>query len=127
MRVLYNTDTAVADDKKRWLLGELSAQQITADQSTRERKFWGDPVNVSPGELAATIVLVNQRRAALGLPVVVSPGDIDEAALAAALGPLLASDADLAAAVTAIQAAIPPRFTPAEIADAVRDEIIAPD
>ncbi len=90
MRVLYNTDATVADDKKRWILGELSAQQITKGQATREVKFWGDPVNVSPGELANAIVLVNARRAAVGLPVVAVPvPDVDEAALAATIVPAL--------------------------------------
>ncbi len=69
MRVIYNKDAPDAQDAtRRALIGELSFQVITGPQSTRERKFWGEPVNVTTGEWDAALDLVNERRKALGLP-----------------------------------------------------------
>lgn len=74
MRILYNQDAPdSADATRRAIVGELSFQVITGPQSTRERKFWGDPVNVTVGEWNAARDLVILRRTELGLPVVVSP------------------------------------------------------
>lgn len=71
MRVLYNKDSK-DDDTRRALIGELTFQVITGPQSTRERKFWGDPVNVTVGEWDAARDLVIARRKELGLPVAIS-------------------------------------------------------
>lgn len=71
MRVLYNKDST-DDATRRALIGELTFQVITGPQSTRERKFWGDPVNVTVGEWNAARDLVIARRKELGLPVAVT-------------------------------------------------------
>jgi hypothetical protein len=75
MRILYNEDAPEsADATRRAIVGELSFQVITGPQSTRERKFWGDPVNVTVGEWDAARDLVIARRTELGLPVSISSG-----------------------------------------------------
>jgi hypothetical protein len=89
MRVIYNQDAPEsADATRRAIIGELSFQVITGPQSKRERKFWGDPVNVTVGEWNAARDLVILRRKELGLPVVITPNgsvgaskaDVDAAA-----------------------------------------------
>lgn len=97
MRVLYNKDDS-NDDTRRALIGELSFQVITGPQSTRERKFWGDPVNVTKGEWAAARDLVIARRKELGLPVSISGN-----------GSVGASKADVDAAADRVIAEVPAR------------------
>lgn len=78
MRIIYNTGetnsgtVSLPDATRRAIIGELTFQVITGPQSTRERKFWGDPVNVTVGEWDAARDLVIARRRELGLPVNIS-------------------------------------------------------
>lgn len=68
MRIIYNKDASPTEDAtRRAIVGELSFQVITGPQSTRERKFWGAPVNVTVGEWNAARDLVEARRKAAGL------------------------------------------------------------
>lgn len=91
MRIIYNTDNS-NDDTRRALVGEMVFQVITAGQSTRERKLWGDPVNFTQGEWDNCLLLVNARRTANGLPagagggwVPTDPDIVDEAEMGQAL------------------------------------------
>lgn len=73
MRILYNKDKTVPDNVRRALVGEFTFQIISAAETIRERKLWGSPVNVTPGEWAATKLLVEQRRASAGQCSSVAP------------------------------------------------------
>lgn len=99
MRIIFNKDSS-DDDTRRAIVGELTFQVITGPQSTRERKFWGEPVNVTKGEWAAARDLVIARRTELRLPVSIS-----------ASGSVGASKDDVDAAAARVIAKIPTKAT----------------
>jgi hypothetical protein len=110
MRILFNKDApASADATRRAIIGELSFQVITGPQSKRERKFWGDPVNVTVGEWNAARDLVIARRKELGLPVMVAPNGSVPAGVA------LKADVDAAADRVIGEVAQVPPLTVAEM------------
>ncbi|WP_193510493.1 M23 family metallopeptidase [Cryobacterium sp. BB736] len=103
MRVIYNQDAPASQDAtRRAVVGEFTFKVITGPQSTRERKLWGDPVNVTQGEWDAQRMSVEENRRAFGMP------SIDYA--------------EFAKVVALAVAATPPSVTPAQIAKAVNDD-----
>lgn len=66
MRVIYNSDDK-NDETRRAVVGETTFHVQSADVSKSERKLWGDPVAVTQKEWAATLNMVNTRRAMNGL------------------------------------------------------------
>lgn len=75
MRTLYNVDNK-NEDTRRALVGEVTFKVERAAVSTRSRKLWGAPENVTQGEWDAEIAACNQRRRMVGLePLSGTPGE----------------------------------------------------
>lgn len=67
MKIIYCT--GISDDNtRRALVGELSFDVITANESIQEAKLWGTTTNVDLTTWNGIKARVNRRRGALGLP-----------------------------------------------------------
>lgn len=75
MRTIYNINDK-NEATRRAAVGEFTFQVQRDAVSTRERKLWGAPVNVTQGEWNAIIATVNVRRKMIGLdPISGKPGE----------------------------------------------------
>ncbi|MBT2474247.1 hypothetical protein J7E68_06555 [Microbacterium sp. ISL-103] len=72
MRMIWNRDDS-DEQTKRALVGEFTFQRLSPLASKRERKLFGEPVDVDNTEFDGFLATVNSRRATAGLKPISNP------------------------------------------------------
>lgn len=72
MRMIWNGDDP-NEQTKRALVGEFTFQRLSPLASKRERRLFGDPIDVDNGEYDGYLATVNSRRATAGMKPLPNP------------------------------------------------------